>query len=113
MDDHRDGRGPAHRPGVARIRLPKRDRRWRRSSTAGQDEGPVRDDHDLLYDALNRLTSATKAGIISDWGYHNDGNRTKATRTGTPTDYSAYNGADQLCWSVATTGNNCRGDSVR
>jgi RHS repeat-associated protein len=58
------------------------------------------------YDGMNRLTSATTAtGITSSWAYDNDGNRTTATKTGTPTVYSAYNGADQLCWtSTVSTG---------
>ena len=55
------------------------------------------------YDGLNRLTSANTSG----WGYDNDGNRTTATKTGTPTIYSAYNGADQLCWTSTTSGSTC------
>jgi RHS repeat-associated protein len=59
------------------------------------------------YDGLNRLTSAAKAGITSGWAYDDDGNRTTATKTGTPTTYSAYNGADQLCWTSTTSGSTC------
>jgi RHS repeat-associated protein len=59
------------------------------------------------YDGMNRLTNATKAGISSDWEYDNDGNRTTAAKTGTPTVHSAFNAADQLCWSSTTDGTGC------
>jgi RHS repeat-associated protein len=58
------------------------------------------------YDGLNRLTSAND-GTLSSWDYDNDGNRTKATKAGTPTAFSAYNGADQLCWTSTTSAGAC------
>jgi RHS repeat-associated protein len=60
------------------------------------------------YDGMNRLTSSTTAaGIISSWAYDNDGNRTSATKTGAATVYSAYNGADQLCWTSTVSAGVC------
>jgi YD repeat-containing protein len=57
------------------------------------------------YDGLNRLTSAGPTGTASTWVYDNDGNRTQATNPGAATVYSAYNSADQLCWtSTVSTG---------
>ncbi|MDQ1536703.1 MAG: hypothetical protein QOE58_1096, partial [Actinomycetota bacterium] len=60
------------------------------------------------YDGLNRLNKATTStGIISDWTYDNDGNRTIAAKSGTATTYSAFNGADQLCWTSTTSATGC------
>jgi RHS repeat-associated protein len=61
------------------------------------------------YDGLNRLQSAAQPGTSTTWLYDNDGNRTKATTTGTGagTVYSAYNGADQLCWTSTVSAGVC------
>jgi RHS repeat-associated protein len=58
---------------------------------------------------MNRLTSATSAtdGTVSGWAYDNDGNRTSTTKTGAATIYSAYNGADQLCWTSTVSAGVC------
>jgi RHS repeat-associated protein len=59
------------------------------------------------YDGLNRLTSDVLGTSTSSWTYDNDGNRLTAAKTGVPTTFSAYNGADQLCWSSTTSGSAC------
>ncbi|WP_442545223.1 RHS repeat domain-containing protein [Arthrobacter sp. KN11-1C] len=56
------------------------------------------------YDEINRLTSAVTGSTTETWTYDKDGNRTVDTKTGTANVYSAYNGADQLCWSGASAG---------
>lgn len=56
------------------------------------------------YDFLNRLTSATLAGVTEGWVYDKNGNRTQATKTDAPTRYSTYNAADQLCWTSVNNG---------
>jgi RHS repeat-associated protein len=56
------------------------------------------------YDKLNRLTSAASGGITEVWTYDKNGNRTLATKTSAPTVYSAFNAADQLCWTGPATG---------
>jgi RHS repeat-associated protein len=56
------------------------------------------------YDPVNRLTSAITGAITETWSYDANANRTVATKTGTATAYSAFNAADQLCWTGASTG---------
>jgi YD repeat-containing protein len=60
-----------------------------------------------VYDGLNRLTSAAQTGTTSGWQYDNDGNRTQATKTGAAIVYSAYNSADQLCWTSTVSAGAC------
>lgn len=56
------------------------------------------------YDKLNRLTSDIIGGTTQTWSYDANSNRTLATKTGTANIYSAFNAADQLCWTGPTTG---------
>ncbi|MCZ2405038.1 RHS repeat-associated core domain-containing protein [Paenarthrobacter sp. Z7-10] len=56
------------------------------------------------YDELNRLTSAVQGSTTETWAYDKNGNRVTATKTGQPTVHSAYNAADQLCWTASSTG---------
>lgn len=54
------------------------------------------------YDPVNRLTSAVTGASTETWAYDKNGNRTQATKTGAGTVHSAYNAADQLCWTGAS-----------
>jgi RHS repeat-associated protein len=56
-----------------------------------------------VYVNLNRLTSAAGGGTTEAWVYDKNGNRTLATKNAANV-YSAFNAADQLCWTGATTG---------
>ncbi|WAH98195.1 RHS repeat domain-containing protein [Arthrobacter sp. MMS18-M83] len=56
------------------------------------------------YDKLNRLTSAITGTTTETWAYDANSNRTQATKTGAATVYAAFNAADQLCWTGASTG---------
>ncbi|MBG6181854.1 RHS repeat-associated core domain-containing protein [Arthrobacter sp. CAN_A1] len=56
------------------------------------------------YDFMNRLTSATLAGVTEGWVYDKNGNRTLATKTNAATRYSTHNAADQLCWTSVNNG---------
>ena len=60
------------------------------------------------YDEVNRLWSAFTSGSSNSdlWSYDKNGNRTTATKSGTSSGavYSAYNAADQLCWTGPTPG---------
>ncbi len=56
------------------------------------------------YDPVNRLTSAITGTTTETWAYDADANRTQATKTGAATVYAAFNTADQLCWTGASTG---------
>ncbi len=56
------------------------------------------------YDPVNRLTSAITGASTETWAYDKNGNRTQASKTGAGTVHSAYNGADQLCWTGTSTG---------
>jgi RHS repeat-associated protein len=51
------------------------------------------------YDPVNRLTSAVAGTVTEAWTYDANGNRLTAAKTGAATVYSAYNAADQLCWT--------------
>ncbi|WP_248760339.1 hypothetical protein [Pseudarthrobacter sp. SSS035] len=51
------------------------------------------------YDAMKRLTSAVSGDETEAWTYDANGNRRTAAKTGTATIRSAYNAADQLCWT--------------
>lgn len=56
------------------------------------------------YDKMTRLTSAVLGTVTDAWTYDANGNRLTATKTGTATIHSAYNAADQLCWTGSTAG---------
>lgn len=56
------------------------------------------------YDKMKRLTSAALGTVTDAWTYDANGNRLTAAKTGTATVHSAYNAADQLCWSGSTAG---------
>lgn len=56
------------------------------------------------YDAMNRLIQAVTGASTEAWTYDANGNRLTAAKTGSPTVHSAYNAADQLCWTAATAG---------
>ncbi|MBT8161711.1 sugar-binding protein [Arthrobacter sp. GN70] len=56
------------------------------------------------YDPVNRLTSAVTGTSTETWAYDSNSNRTQATKTGAATVYAAFNAADQLCWTGASTG---------
>jgi RHS repeat-associated protein len=59
------------------------------------------------YNGLNRLAQTTVGTTTTgSWAYDNDGNRTTAT-TGGATVYSAYNSADQLCWTSTVSAGVC------
>ncbi|UYY83682.1 hypothetical protein OIT41_20675 (plasmid) [Arthrobacter sp. YA7-1] len=53
---------------------------------------------------MNRLTSAVTGPTTETWSYDKNGNRTIDTKTGTATVYSAFNAADELCWTGPATG---------
>lgn len=50
------------------------------------------------YDPVRRLTSATHVLVAQYWTYDANGNRLTAVKNG-QTIHSAYNAADQLCWT--------------
>ncbi|MBN3496579.1 RHS repeat-associated core domain-containing protein [Arthrobacter pascens] len=56
------------------------------------------------YDTMHRLLSAVTGAVTESWTYDNNGNRLTAAKTGTATVHSAYNAADQLCWTGALAG---------
>jgi RHS repeat-associated protein len=56
------------------------------------------------YDKMARLTSAAIGTVTDAWTYDANGNRLTAAKTGTATVHSAYNAADQLCWTGSATG---------
>ena len=51
------------------------------------------------YDPVRRLTSATTVVVAQYWTYDANGNRLTAAKNGQATIHSAYNAADQLCWT--------------
>jgi len=51
------------------------------------------------YDAVQRLTGAVTGTVTESWTYDLNGNRLTAAKTGASTVHSAYNAADQLCWT--------------
>ena len=56
------------------------------------------------YDGMKRLTQTVTGTITEAWTYDANGNRLTAAKTGATTVRSAYNGADQLCWTSTGTG---------
>ncbi|MFB0834703.1 RHS repeat-associated core domain-containing protein [Arthrobacter halodurans] len=56
------------------------------------------------YGKMNRLTSAVLGTVTDAWTYDANGNRLTATKTGAATTHSAYNAADQLCWTASAAG---------
>ncbi len=59
------------------------------------------------YDGFRQLTSATTSGTTETWTYDLNGNRTSDAKTATPTQYSTYNAADQLCNTSTTSTATC------
>lgn len=51
------------------------------------------------YDAVKRLKTAVAGTVTEAWTYDLNGNRLTAAKTGNATVHSAYNAADQLCWT--------------
>ena len=51
------------------------------------------------YDAVQRLKTAVTGTVTEAWTYDMNGNRLTSAKTGTATVHSAYNAADQLCWT--------------
>lgn len=56
------------------------------------------------YDAVQRLKSAVTGSVTEAWTYDLNGNRLTSARTGAATVHSAYNAADQLCWTGNAAG---------
>jgi RHS repeat-associated protein len=56
------------------------------------------------YDKINRLTSAIIGSSTESWSYDANSNRTLATKTSAANIHSAFNAADQLCWTGPATG---------
>jgi RHS repeat-associated protein len=56
------------------------------------------------YDAVRRLKTAVTGTVTEAWTYDLNGNRLTAAKTGTGTVHSAYNAADQLCWTGTAAG---------
>lgn len=56
------------------------------------------------YDGMQRLTQTVTGTITEAWTYDANGNRLTAAKTGATTVRSAYNAADQLCWTSTGTG---------
>ncbi|WOH19126.1 RHS repeat-associated core domain-containing protein [Paenarthrobacter sp. GOM3] len=92
--------------------LTKREYTYTTSDTTGKD-GALRETMATEvagslttygYDVQSRLTSATQGTTVEGWTYDKNSNRMNATKTGTPTVYSTYNAADQLCWTATTNG---------
>lgn len=82
-------------------------------TTNGTKDGALRktatDDYNHItttytYDPLNRLSSDVTGTTTNTWTYDKNGNRTVDTTTGTANVYSAFNAADELCWSGASAG---------
>jgi RHS repeat-associated protein len=56
------------------------------------------------YDAVQRLKTAVTGSVTEAWTYDMNGNRLTSAKTGAGTVHSAYNAADQLCWTGNTAG---------
>jgi RHS repeat-associated protein len=58
------------------------------------------------YDPLNRLLSSNNSSLTQSFTYDHNGNRLTSVFNGTTT-YAAFNAADELCNTAATSGGTC------